>query len=202
MKMHSTDPFDSIPPLFSGTVDGTRRHTLRTLMQSLIGFASFPVIGALASSELSAADDKLRTDPLANDKVHSWVKPNTAIAAPGKLPFVRVYTGPDGKTRVEQKNIELTSEKTPGLFIQKAETFAIRVIPPGTKFDWHAPSRRRIVTMIRGESTMTLRDGSTYKVTPGIVSLIENLNSDGHRGAFSETEYTLTMDVGLPLDPA
>jgi hypothetical protein len=168
-------------------------------MRSIIGLVGLPATGALAAAMASDTDEPLHKNPLANDKVQPWLKPGGGIVLPGKLPFVRVYTGPDGKTQVERRDIDLSAEPTPGLFIQKAETFAIRVIPPGTKFDWHAPSRRRMVTSLRGESTMTLRDGSSYTIVPGMVALVENLNSDGHRGRFSETEFTLTMDVGLPL---
>jgi quercetin dioxygenase-like cupin family protein len=119
--------------------------------------------------------------------------------APGTLTFVRVHAGADRKTRVERQELVLSSEPTPGLFIQKAETFAIRVIAPGARFDWHVPSRRRMVAPLRGTAIMTLRDGSTYRVTPGMVLLVENVDSDGHRGSFDETEYTITMDVGLPV---
>jgi hypothetical protein len=191
------DPFDQIEPVISGTLHHDRRRTLRSLL-GLGGAGLLAASGGAFAAEAPASPSALAKDPLANDRVQPWARPATGVARPGKLPFVRVYAGPDRKTRVEIQEIELGGEPIPGLFIQKAETFAIRVIAPGTKFDWHVPSRRRMVTPLRGTAIMTLRDGSTYTVKPGMVVLVENLDSDGHLGSFDEQEYTITMDVGLP----
>jgi hypothetical protein len=203
MQRRGTDPYDSIAPIIAGTLQGSRRQALRALFGAgtLAGVA---LPGWLRAAEQPAgrespAANALAKDPLANDRTQDWARPASGPVQPGKLPFVRVWCGPDRITRIEQRDIELTGEPTPGLFIQRAETFAIRVIPPGTTFDWHKPSRRRMVSVLRGRSTITLRDGTTAPVLPGTLSLVENLDSDGHRGAFDPQDYTLTMDVGLPL---
>ncbi len=203
MRRAGKDPYESIEPLISGTLHGSRRNALRAL------FGTGVLAGIAMPSWLRAADgpaakdagakNPLAKDPLANDRLQDWARPSKAPVKPGVLPFVRLWCGPDRITRIEQRDIALTAEPTPGLFIQRAETFAIRVIPPGTSFDWHKPSRRRMVTQLRGRSTVTLRDGTTATVLPGMLSLIENLDSDGHRGSFDPDDFTLTMDVGLPL---
>jgi hypothetical protein len=195
MKLDRIDPFDSIAPILSGRLEGDHR---RQVLRALLG-AGMGAVGLFAGHGASAqAEPRAAADPLANDRRQDWAKSPGTPAKPGKLPFVRVYAGADRITRVERRDIELTAEPTPGLFIQRAETFAIRVIPPGTSFDWHKPSRRRMVAVLRGSSTLILRDGTTATVLPGTLSLVENLDSDGHRGEFDRDDYTITMDVGLP----
>jgi hypothetical protein len=191
------DPFDRVTPIMSGMLRGDRR----TALQALFGVGSACLTLPAFGSEQAGARGRspLEVDPLANDRAQDWWQPSGSPIQPGKLPFVRVYTDQAGKTQIERQDIILDGKPTPGLFIQAAETFAIRVIPPGMKFDWHAPSRRRMVAMLRGSSRMTLRDGRRADVTPGMVLLVENVGSDGHRGSFDEKEFTITLDVGLPL---
>jgi hypothetical protein len=190
------DPYERIAPLFQGTIQHDRRGALRALLGAAGGAvaalgASF---GALAPAAAAAAETGAAPHAPAD-----WVRRSGKVAKPGVLPYVRMYAGPDRITRVERRDIVLTDEPTPGLLIQPAETFAIRVIPPGTAFDWHKPSRPRITALLRGRAVFTLRDGTQGVVLPGTISLVENVDSDGHRGEFHPDEYTITVDVGLPM---
>lgn len=186
------DPYDKWPPLLFGPMAPNRRAALR----ALLGAGVFPLSSAIGC-EGTAAD--LRKDPLANDRLHSWGRPSAQPVAPSVLPAMRVFTDAAGRTQFERLEIPLTGEQTPGLLIQRAETFAIRVMPPGTVFDWHMPSRRRLVYVMRGKAGITLRDGRSTTATTGSLVLVENINSDGHQGWFDTADYTLTLDVGFPL---
>jgi hypothetical protein len=190
------DPYERIAPLLEGTIQQERRDALRALLGAAGGAAAGlgAAFGALVPAMATAADAGAAPQAGAD-----WVRRSGKAAKPGVLPFVRMYAGPDRITRVERRDIVLTDEPTPGLLIQPAETFAIRVIPPGTSFDWHKPSRPRITALLRGRATFTLRDGTQGIVLPGTICLVENVDSDGHRGEFHPDEYTLTVDVGLPM---
>lgn len=163
-----------------------RRSVLRTLVFAFGGLASITTARAAESGP-----DVRAPEP--------WAKPRVGTAT-STLPFVRVWADADGRTHVERRDIELSAEPVRGLFEQAAESFALRVIPPGMFFDWHKPSRRRMVAVLRGSATITLRDGFSAKVTPGMVLLVENTHGEGHRGNFDEHEFTITVDVGL-ADP-
>ncbi|MCU0761157.1 MAG: hypothetical protein MUF07_18415 [Steroidobacteraceae bacterium] len=190
------DPYERIAPLFQGTIHSGRRDALRALLGATAGAVAAlgTASGLLAPAVVAAAGAaEAPRDPA------DWVRRSGTAAGPGVLPFLRLYAGPDRITRAERRDIVLTTEPTPGLLIQPAETFAIRVIPPGTSFDWHKPSRPRITALLRGRATFTLRDGTQGVVLPGTIALVENVDSDGHRGEFHPDEYTITVDVGLPL---
>lgn len=193
MPLHDTDPYERIAPLLRGTI----QHDRRGALHALLGAAGGALAGA--AGLLGAIAPAHAADAAAAPAPADWVRRSAGKARPGVLPFVRIFAGADRITRVERRDIVLTDEPIPGLFIQPAETFAIRVIPPGTAFDWHKPSRPRITAMLRGRATFTLRDGSQGVVLPGTISLVENLDSDGHRGEFHPDEYTITVDVGLPM---
>lgn len=201
------DPYERIAPLIRGTIQHERRDALRTLLGAagaasglgglLAGLGVAPLRAAEAgSSGAGGGAGAAAATPAAPPA--DWVRRSASTAKPGSLAFVRLYAGADRITRVERREIVLSSEPTPGLFIQPAETFAIRVMPPGLSFDWHKPSRPRMTVLLRGRATFTLRDGSQGVVTPGTICLVENLDSDGHRGDFHPDEYTITVDVGLP----
>ena len=204
------DPYERIAPLIRGTIQHERRDALRTLLGAagadsglgglLAGLGAVPLWAAEAESAATAADPAAAHPAAATPAAPpaDWVRRSTSTAKPGSLTFVRLHAGADRITRVERREIVLTAEPTPGLFIQPAETFAIRVMPPGLSFDWHKPSRPRMTVLLRGRATFTLRDGSQGIVTPGTICLVENLDSDGHRGEFHPDEYTITVDVGLP----
>ena len=163
-----------------------RRAALATLLGTLGGGLGGTVALATGAPPPGAASPE------------PWARPRPGPAPRGALPFVRVYADPDGRTQIETRELDLSSAPARGLFEGTAETFALRVIPPGTFFDWHKPSRRRMIGVLRGSATMTLRDGRTARAVPGMVLLVENTQGEGHRGHFDETDYTLTFDVGLP----
>lgn len=178
-----------------------RREALGALMRGGAGAAGLAMLGACATGPAAAA--KVAPDQAPSGEApERWVRPQEGLVAAGVLPFVRVYNNAEGRTLVERRDIQLSAEPIPGLLMETAETFAIRVLPPGMFFDWHKPSRRRMIAVLRGEAVMTLRDGSTAKAVPGMVLLVENTFGEGHRGQFSKEDFTITVDVGLAARPA
>lgn len=209
MPLPDHDPYEVIAPLLRGDIHHDRRGALHALLgvaggalagaTALLGGATARAATPAGAAGAAGAASGASGAQAAATSPADWVRRSAGKAKPGVLPFVRLYAGADKLTRVERRDILLTDEPIPGLFIQPAETFAIRVIPPGTAFDWHKPSRPRITALLRGRATFTLRDGSQGVVLPGTISLVENLDSDGHRGEFHPDEYTITVDVGLPM---
>jgi quercetin dioxygenase-like cupin family protein len=152
----------------------------RTTLAGLLGLVSAPAAAA-------------------NDAAAPWAKVKSGDAA-SAIPFIRVYDDADDRVRIERSAFRITTEPIKGLLMQPAETVAIRVIPPGTFFDWHKPSRPRLIAVLRGVVVMTLRDGTSETVEPGTLALIENTKGEGHRGHFDPKEFTITVDVGLPVN--
>jgi quercetin dioxygenase-like cupin family protein len=92
--------------------------------------------------------------------------------------FLRVFTGPDGKSHVE----EISLGSHPQLKeVQEVETIAFRKMEPGTEMDYHNAPRRQFVITLAGEMEIGLEDGSWHKLGAGDVLLAEDLTGKGHK---------------------
>jgi quercetin dioxygenase-like cupin family protein len=93
------------------------------------------------------------------------------------LTFIRLYTGEDGNTHIEDLDLfshpELTDPQT-------AETITFRSAEPGRYMDWHNAPRRQFVITLSGEYEIGLRDGTVHRFGPGHVTLAEDLTGSGH----------------------
>lgn len=179
------DPFDAPGAI---VLPKARRLSRRMTLGALL-------CGGLAVPAWAQKNPPPGTTP-DGEPVKNWViQPPTAT---GSMLLVRVYAEPSGRTRIEQRMLELSPQGN-SLLEQAAETVALRVMPPSMSFDWHKPSRRRLVALLRGKARMTLRDGTQAEVVPGALLLVENTTGEGHRGEFGiDGEYVVTFDVGLP----
>lgn len=183
------DPFDAPGAIPLPAAPLSRRMTLGALFGAGLGsgwagaaFAQSPPPGTTPDG----------------DAPRNWVIQPPTTSAPGSLLLVRVYAEPNGRTRIEEQRLVLAPQGG-SLLEQTAETVALRVLPPSMRFDWHKPSRRRLVALLRGKARMTLRDGTQAEVVPGTLLLVENTTGEGHRGEFGiDGEYVVTFDVGLP----
>lgn len=92
------------------------------------------------------------------------------------MSIVRLYTGDDGNTHIEE--LDASSEELSALHDVKRMQF--RVSPPGYFSDWHTAPRRQYIITISGEVEIGLRDGSVHRFGPGHVNLAEDLTGNGH----------------------
>lgn len=93
------------------------------------------------------------------------------------MAIVRLYTGDDGETHVEE--LELSSH--PDLTtLQAATGISFRESQPGRFSDWHNAPRRQYVITLAGEVEIGLGDGTVHRYGPGHVTLAEDLTGRGH----------------------
>ena len=106
------------------------------------------------------------------------------VFAQGKTPVkvTRLFTGPDGKTKVEEYEIPLRAQ---GRGTELSATVAVKSLQfrrtnQDYNLDWHpAPSRQYVVTL-SGESEVELEGGKKIRLGPGNILLAEDTTGQGH----------------------
>lgn len=93
------------------------------------------------------------------------------------MSFIRLYTGPDGRTHIE--DMDLASHPELGE-LKGAESIVFRSTPPGHVLDWHPAPRRQFVITLAGEYEIELEDGTVRRFGAGHVTLAEDLTGKGH----------------------
>jgi hypothetical protein len=101
---------------------------------------------------------------------------------PTPVKVTRLYTGPDGKTKVEEYEIPL---KAQGRGTELSATVPVKTLQfrrtnKDYDLDWHpAPSRQYVVTL-SGESEIELDGGRKLRLGPGHILLAEDTTGQGH----------------------
>lgn len=100
--------------------------------------------------------------------------------------FVRVYTGDDGQSHIEDMTQPFESfvdtegaygEATP---MEKASGMSIRIAQPGYLLEWHCAPRRQYTITLSGLAEVEVGDGTKRQVGPGDVLMAEDLTGQGH----------------------
>jgi hypothetical protein len=112
-----------------------------------------------------------------------WMTGSLALAQ-GQTPVkvTRLYTGPDGKTKVEEYQVTLKpqgkgTELSPTVPVKNLQ---FRRTNKDYDLDWHpAPSRQYVVTL-SGESEIELEGGRKLRLGPGHILLAEDTTGQGH----------------------
>jgi hypothetical protein len=107
-----------------------------------------------------------------------------ALSAQGKTPIkvTRLYTGADGKTKMEEYEVPLTAS---GRGTELSKTVAVKSLQfrrtnQDYNLDWHpAPSRQFVITL-SGESEVELEGGRKLRLGPGHILLAEDTTGQGH----------------------
>ena len=112
-----------------------------------------------------------------------------------ELSITRLYTGPDGKSHVEEMSLD-THPDLKTLMAAKGVVFASN--PPGHFSDWHTAPRRQFVITLSGEGEIGLEDGTVHRFGPGHVNLAEDLTGKGHttRVVGNVPRVTATVHLG------
>jgi hypothetical protein len=112
----------------------------------------------------------------------------------------RVYTGDDELTHAEQMEVPLTEARGGGAVsrLLAGPGVMLRRTPPDYFIDWHPAPRRQFVITIAGAGEIELGDGTKLALGPGTITLVEDVDGQGHitRGAGSEDRVSLF----IPLD--
>ena len=91
--------------------------------------------------------------------------------------FMRIYSGDDGESHIEEMDLE----SHPSLAeLHAAKGIVFRRSEPGNFVDWHHAPQRQYVITLQGEGEIGLGDGTMYRFGPGHVTLAEDLTGRGH----------------------
>ena len=110
------------------------------------------------------------------------------------MPFVRLYSGDDGQSHVEEMDLESHPDLTA---LQATEGIVFRMFQPGHFTDWHHAPRRQWVITLSGEVEIGLGDGSVHRYGAGHATLAEDLTGQGHTTRAVGTEPRVTATIPL-----
>jgi hypothetical protein len=101
---------------------------------------------------------------------------------PTPIKITRLFTGPDGKTKVEQWEVPLTDR---GRGTELSEPVGVtsaqfRRTNEGYSLDWHTAPRRQFLVTLAGESEIELEGGRKIRLGPGNILLAEDTTGQGH----------------------
>src|SRR3989442_6618466 len=86
--------------------------------------------------------------------------------------MIRLYTGKDGQTHIEELDPATHPELTT---LQPTKGIVFRTTKPGHFSDWHNAPRRQFVITLAGEEGIRLGDGTVHRYRPGHAALGEEL---------------------------
>jgi len=121
------------------------------------------------------------------------------------LKLVRVYADGAGETHLADLRVP------DGLSGSGATTRVLRDVPTTTlniseslerrrQMGPHAPPRRQLGVVLRGEFEITTTDGDSRRFGPGDCVLADDMESKGHTYEDVGQEPLITVTIGLPTD--
>ncbi len=106
----------------------------------------------------------------------------------------RVYSGSDGQSHIE--TLEMDSSEAFGFPAGSGEDLVFRREPmPG----WHNCPRRQLVVTLAGLVEIGFGDGTTQRLGPGDISLMEDYTGQGHTTTVVEGPW-LSMQIPVDVD--
>jgi len=112
-----------------------------------------------------------------------WATGTLAFAqSPAPVRVTRIYTGPDGKTKVEEFEIPLKGQ---GRGTELSQTVPVKSLQfrrtnKDYALDWHPARNRQFVVTLSGESEIELEGGRKLRLGPGHILLAEDTTGQGH----------------------
>jgi hypothetical protein len=129
-----------------------------------------------------------------------WIAGDT-LAAQGRTPVkvTRIYTGADGKTKVEEFDIPLKPRDAGSDLSASLAVTALQVrrTTPQYFVDWHPAPRRQLVVTLSGESEIELEGGRRIRLGPGHILLAEDTTGQGHISRAVASKDRIALDIAL-----
>jgi uncharacterized cupin superfamily protein len=96
--------------------------------------------------------------------------------------ITRIYSGPDGESHFEDIDFPM---KAIGPGDSRSDTLPatgifIRATQGEFEMDWHNAPRRQLLIMLKGQSEVTVGDGTKRILSPGDMMLAEDVSGRGH----------------------
>ena len=122
-------------------------------------------------------------------------------SAQGHTPMkvTRIYTGADGKTKVEEYDVPLTAQGR-GTDLSKTvdvKTLQFRRTNQDYALDWHPAPARQFVITLSGKSEIELEGGRKITLGPGNILLAEDTTGQGHISRALGSEDRLSLLITL-----
>ena len=117
--------------------------------------------------------------------------------------FIRVYTGDDGKSHLEdieppfEPFVDTEGAYGDGTPMESATGITFRRGAPGYFLDFHNAPRRQYTITLSGEIEIVTSDGTVRRAGPGTVLLAEDTTGDGHSTRVVSQETRLYVVVPL-----
>jgi hypothetical protein len=132
-----------------------------------------------------------------------WIA-GESLSAAGRSPIkiTHLYTGPDGKTKVEEFEIPLKPGK-PNEEVSDVVSVAqlqFRRATANFSEDWHNASKRQYVVNLSGQSEIEIDGGRKIHMGPGSILLAEDTTGKGHITRTSGSADRLSLTIGLADD--
>jgi quercetin dioxygenase-like cupin family protein len=94
--------------------------------------------------------------------------------------YVRLFTGDDGESHFEEIEFPFPAPQAVGAGEVNAGGVFYNRFPAGHDMGWNTAPRRQYVIGLRGNTLLTMRDGTSVEVRPGDVVLAEDVTGSGH----------------------
>ena len=109
--------------------------------------------------------------------------------------FVRIYTGDDGQSHMEE--MAALTESVHRIPTKPGEDLVFRTFEEDRAVDWHNPTRRQYLFVLAGQMEVSVKDGTTRVFNPGDVLLAEDMTGQGHLTRSVGGPYT-SVSMGIP----
>lgn len=125
----------------------------------------------------------------------------SGVLAQGRTAMMvtRLYTGPDGKTKVEEYEVPL---KPQGRGTELSGTVPVQSLQfrrtnQDYNLDWHPAPTRQFVVTLAGESEVELEGGKKIRLGPGHILLAEDTTGQGHISRAVGSKDRLSLFITL-----
>ena len=109
--------------------------------------------------------------------------------------FLRLYTGNDGQSHLEELGLPDWPMSRPPM--QAATGIVFRRAAGGEFIDWHPAPRRQYVITLSGQVEIGLGDGTVRRLGPGDIILAEDLTGRGHTTRAVGDEPRISIAIPL-----
>jgi hypothetical protein len=124
-----------------------------------------------------------------------------AIVADETVEVWRIYTGEDGKSRMEPIGIPLGPIAHGAVSkLLAGPGVMLRRMPASLEAEWHNAPRRQLIATIVGEGEVETGDGQVLVTRPGVITVVEDLEGVGHLTRGRGTEDRICLFVPLNDD--
>ena len=113
--------------------------------------------------------------------------------------ITRLYTGSDGKTKVEEFEVPLKpqGQGTELSTIVPARSVQFRRTNKDYNLDWHPAPTRQFVVTLSGESEVEIEGGRKIRLGPGNILLAEDTTGQGHISRAIGTGERISLFIPL-----